>query len=351
MASAPGWYLGGNLGQSRATIDNQRIVAGLMSSGFSTTSISDDNRALGFKLFGGYQFNTYLALEAGYFNLGEFGFTATTMPPGTLTGRIKGQGANLDLVASLQMSQRLSAFARGGVSHIEAKSNFSGTGSAHVLNPRRQQRGVDHKFGVGLEYDFVPAFGLRLEAERYRIGDAIGNKGDIDLFSAGLVYRFGAQSPAATLVAVTAKPVAPSVLAPPPSLEVIAPRKFSLSADSMFGFNRSEVNPAGRQELDQLASSLRGSSFELISVTGHTDRIGPAAYNYALSLRRAEAVKSYLLQNTNLPADKIYTRGVDGSAPVTKPDDCPGTRVTAALIACLQPDRRVEVVVNALTPR
>src|SRR5580704_3405315 len=84
-----GWYAGGNLGQSRATIDEARIVDGLKASGFTTTSITDDDRHLGYKFFGGYQFDRYLALEAGYFDLGQFNFAANTIPPGTYRGNLK----------------------------------------------------------------------------------------------------------------------------------------------------------------------------------------------------------------------------------------------------------------------
>ena len=46
------------------------------------------------------------------------------------------------------------------------------------------------------------------------------------------------------------------------------------------------------------------------------------------------------------PAGKISARGVDGANPVTKPGDCKGSKPTAALKACLQPDRRVDVEVT-----
>lgn len=352
-ASEAGWYLGGNLGQSRATIDDKRIVAGLLSDGFTTTTIRDDNRDLGFKGFGGYQFSRNWALEGGYFDLGQFGFDATTQPQGTVSGQIKVQGVNLDVVGSLPITQRLSAFARGGATYIEAKDRFSGTGSANVLDPRRSKRGANYKFGLGLEYAVLPSLGLRLEAERYRVDDAVGNNGDIDLFSLGLVYRFG-QQPAAVQSLAVAAPEQPYLpVTPPPvvaALPVVAtppPRKISLSADSLFAFDQSVISSRGKQSLDELATGLKGSSFEVITVTGHTDRIGSESYNDALSLRRADAVKSYLVETSDIPANKIEARGVAGSDPVTQPGDCPGTRVTLALIACLQPDRRVEVEVTA----
>ena len=87
-ADGSGWYGGINNGQSMADIDHGRISSGLLSGGFTTTVINDDDRDTGYKLYGGYQFKKYFALEAGYFDLGKFEFTATTVPVGTLRGNI-----------------------------------------------------------------------------------------------------------------------------------------------------------------------------------------------------------------------------------------------------------------------
>lgn len=105
------------------------------------------------------------------------------------------------------------------------------------------------------------------------------------------------------------------------------------------------MKPAGKQHLDKLAADLRGVNFDVITVTGHTDRIGSHAYNMKLSTRCAEAVKAYLV-SAGIPADKIAASGTDGSDPVTKPGECKGKKATKKLIACLQPDRRVEVEVS-----
>ena len=104
FAAEPGWYGGLNLGQSRAKIDDPRIIGGLLAGGFSSASVIDDDRDTGGKVFGGYQFNRYLALEGGYFDLGKFGFTANTVPLGSLTGTIKIKGVNLDLVGTLPIT-------------------------------------------------------------------------------------------------------------------------------------------------------------------------------------------------------------------------------------------------------
>jgi OOP family OmpA-OmpF porin len=344
-----GWYVGFNAGQSRATIDDGRIAAGLLSDGFTTTSINDDNSHFGFKVFGGYEFNRYFSLEGGYFNLGQFGFTADTIPAGSLHGDLKLQGGNIDLVGSLPLGDKFSLFARAGLNYAEAKDSFIGTGSVTVIDPSPQKSAANYKFGVGAEYDFTRSVGIRIEAERYRIDDAVGNKGDIDLYSLGLVYKFGRTAPPPPVVTreLTAAPVAAPPPPPPPPPPPAPPirTRVSFSADSLFDFGKDTVRPAGKQALDEFAAQLKGAQFEVIRVTGFTDRIGSQAYNIALSTRRAEAVKSYLVETAGIPADKITARGADGEAPVTKPDECRGQQRTAKLIACLQPDRRVDVEV------
>jgi OOP family OmpA-OmpF porin len=122
--------------------------------------------------------------------------------------------------------------------------------------------------------------------------------------------------------------------------------RVTFSAESLFDFDSATVKPAGRHALDKLAADLRGIQYDAIQVTGHTDRLGPRAYNQRLSTRRAEAVRGYLVQSGGISAARISARGVDGADPVTRPADCKGSKPTAALIACLQPDRRVEVEVS-----
>jgi len=352
LADEAGWYLGGNVGQSRATIDNERIIGGLLAAGFATTSIDDNDRELGYKLFGGYQFSRYFALEGGYFDLGEFGFTATTSPPGTLDGDMRLRGVNLDALGILPFTDRFSAFARVGVNYAEAKDHFSGSGSVIVPDPDRDERATNYKFGLGLQYDITEALGLRAEAERYRINDAVGNKGDIDLFSIGLVYRFFGKTPPPAPVAVAAQAApAPTPAPPPPAAPAPPPPKtMTFSADSLFDFDQATVKPAGKQALDAFVAQLSDTRYELIRVTGHTDRIGSHDYNMELSTRRAEAVKAYLVESAGIQAAMVATRGVDGADPVTRPGECVGRetpRASAQLIACLQPDRRVEVEVTA----
>lgn len=343
VADDSGWYVGANVGQSRAKIDDARITSSLLGAGFATTSIKDDNRDTGYKVFGGYQINKNFALEGGYFDLGQFGFTATAVPTGTLNGRIKLRGLNLDLVGIAPLTDRFSVFGRVGVNHAQARDSFIGTGAVHVLNPNPTKRDTNYKFGLGVQYDFTEALAMRVEGERYRINDAVGNKGDINLISAGLVYRFGKGKsvPAPLAELPPPEPVreviaeAPPVAVPPPT-----PRfeKYTLSATELFAFNSAEL-ATPQPKLDEIANALSThSKIHDVDIVGYTDHIGSTEYNQRLSERRAVAVKAYLT-NKGVNGNRLKAIGKAEANPVVVCAD----EKRSALIKCLEPNRRVEV--------
>ncbi|MDP3516473.1 MAG: outer membrane beta-barrel protein [Pseudohongiella sp.] len=356
-AAEPGWYIGANLGESRADIDDERIVARLLSDGFRTVALRETEDQTGFKIFTGYQFNRNFAVEGGYFDLGQFSYTARMEPWAIMTGDAKMRGLNVDLVGFLPLGEKLSAFGRAGAIYAETRDRFRGYGPVIIDPFNAHKTEASWKYGAGLQYDFTDKVAMRLEAERYRFDDAIGNDGDIDLFSLGVVYRFGSTSvapvpvsapvAAAPRAAAAAPAPAPAPTPPPPA----APVRVTFSADSLFDFDSSVVKPAGRAELDKLAADLRGVEFDTILVTGHTDRIGSQAYNLRLSNERAIAVKDYLVRSANISASQVSTRGVNGAEPVTTAAQCGAQLTRAQLIPCLAPDRRVEVEVTGTRPR
>ncbi|WP_454832372.1 OmpA family protein [Pseudoxanthomonas wuyuanensis] len=122
------------------------------------------------------------------------------------------------------------------------------------------------------------------------------------------------------------------------------PKRFELSADALFAFGHSDlkdIQPRGREELTAIASQLKDAKATIIRVVGHTDRIGSEADNQVLSQRRAQTVRDFLVQN-GVAADGLSAHGVGESEPVKQ---CPDSLPHDDLVACLQPNRRVEVVV------
>jgi OOP family OmpA-OmpF porin len=148
-------------------------------------------------------------------------------------------------------------------------------------------------------------------------------------------------------VAIAQAPVAPApvVKSPPPPAVKAAPvpmrQKFTFSADALFAFDKAVLKPEGKTMLDDFAVKLNGVQYDVIVLTGHTDRFGTADYNQKLSVRRANAVKDYLASK-DIPANRMQADGKGKTQPVTKPDECRGKK-SAKVIACLQPDRRVDV--------
>jgi OOP family OmpA-OmpF porin len=322
-AEDQGWYIGANIGQSAAKLDHARIYESLANSGVTVTSIDDDDRDLGYKLFGGYQFNRNFALEGGYFDLGEFNLNAQTQPPGTFNGNIGVRGINLDAVGMLPFSERFSGFGRVGLTYAEADTSFAGTGLITVLDSNPKEKDVQYKFGAGLQYDVSPALGVRLEAERYRVNDAVGNKGDIDLYSLGVVYRFGTDQP---------KPVR-TVAAP------VSRQDYCSALDIQYEINQHEIQ---REEVDKLrvvSTYLKRYPGTTASVLGHTDNVGTSADNLRLSRERAQHVVDYLVNQEGIARNRLTAIGYGETRPIADNRTQEGQRM----------NRRIQMVIECVS--
>jgi OOP family OmpA-OmpF porin len=191
LAAEPGWYVGANAGFSKASIDAERIGRELTAAGFTIGTVTADDNHTGLKLFAGYQFHRNFAVEGGYVDLGRYTYVATTTAPaGVLEGKMRRQGANLDLVGSLPITHSFSALGRVGVVYTSVRDTLTGTGGVVVPYPNPGKSDTSAKFGLGLQYDLSKSVGLRGEVERYQISDTAGNVGNIDLYTAGLILKF-----------------------------------------------------------------------------------------------------------------------------------------------------------------
>lgn len=114
--------------------------------------------------------------------------------------------------------------------------------------------------------------------------------------------------------------------------------RYTLSAKELFEFDRAELRKP-QPKLDEIAAALKANpQVGAVTITGHTDRLGSEAYNQKLSERRANAVKNYLVAQ-GVDPKRLEAVGMGEKQPVVECDD----RNQAALIKCLEPNRRVEV--------
>ena len=104
--------------------------------------------------------------------------------------------------------------------------------------------------------------------------------------------------------AIAAKPVSAPVSA-----------KVTYTADALFDFDKSVLKPAAKTSLDNLVGQIKSLALEVIIATGHTDSVGTDAYNQKLSVRRAEAVKKYLVSK-GIADSRIQIEGKGESQPV-----------------------------------
>lgn len=144
-------------------------------------------------------------------------------------------------------------------------------------------------------------------------------------------------------------PVDPANAAcPPQGAPVAAPKmqRYTLNGDALFAFDKHGVNDilsGGRAELNNLAGKLRAfDRLNRVVVVGHTDYLGSDAYNMQLSERRASTIAQYLV-NQGVPSTVISAQGAGESQPVKQ---CDAKLSRSELIACLQPNRRVEIQVD-----
>nr|WP_315476063.1 OmpA family protein [uncultured Undibacterium sp.] len=141
---------------------------------------------------------------------------------------------------------------------------------------------------------------------------------------------------------------APAVTPTLPVPATLIKEKIVLSADALFYFDKSgtgDLLPKGRAELDNLAQKISAGRTDVISLAlvGYTDRLGAVAYNLRLSKARANTVKVYLQEHgVSVPIS------VDGRGMQDQIIACKGISKRAELRTCLQPNRRVEVIVTQL---
>jgi len=200
--------------------------------------------------------------------------------------------------------------------------------------------------GIGFQASLTPQWSLQADLRSVRgflrHDEEFGfRRSNNKYLTVGLNYAFN-PPPVAAAPAPAPEPVveaapAPAPVAPPPP----PPARFekvTLEATKLFEFDKADVIMPS-PKLDEIASALQAdTSITNVDITGYTDRLGSDKYNQKLSERRANAVRDYLVSK-GIDGNRLKAYGKGEANPLVQCNE----KNRAALIACLEPNRRVEV--------
>jgi OOP family OmpA-OmpF porin len=186
MAQAEGWYGGLSIGQTKIN-DFNSLCGDLLSLLPGGSTCSADDKDTGWKLFAGSQFNKNAAVEFGYVDLGKG--TVSLRGPGVGgSASWEAKGFNVALVGILPVDNAFGVLGRIGIFRWDVDLKASGLGGS----VSDSATGADLTYGIGIKYDFNKTTGMRAEWEKFKdVGDEnTTGKGDIDLLSLSLVFKF-----------------------------------------------------------------------------------------------------------------------------------------------------------------
>ncbi|HHF5113587.1 TPA: porin OmpA [Haemophilus influenzae] len=310
---------------------------GAIKENLTLTSYGYRRNTFTYGVFGGYQIlnqdNFGLAAELGYDNFGRVKLRAE----GKTKAKHTNHGAHLSLKGSYEVLDGLDVYGKAGVALVRSDYKFyEAPNSTRDHKKGRHTARASGLFAVGAEYAVLPELAVRLEYQwltrvgKYRPQDkpntAINYNPWIGSINAGISYRFG-------------QGAAPVVAAP----EVVS-KTFSLNSDVTFAFGKANLKPQAQATLDSIYGEMSQVKSAKVAVAGYTDRIGSDAFNVKLSQERADSVANYFVAK-GVAADAISATGYGEANPVTGAT-CDQVKGRKALIACLAPDRRVEIAVN-----
>jgi OOP family OmpA-OmpF porin len=191
FAQDTGWYGGISVGQSSAKIDEATLDQELRAAGFTHNGIRSEESDTGFKLLLGNRFHKNFAAEASYNRLGSVSaetLVTNTAPNINVKAEVESnQAFALDALV-IAPFDRFDVFGRAGAYYAKTK----GTASAGGLSMSETDSNTGLHLGLGADYRVTKTVSIRAEAERFFDvgGDSTGGKGDIDLISVGVLFRF-----------------------------------------------------------------------------------------------------------------------------------------------------------------
>ncbi|MGE0082791.1 MAG: outer membrane beta-barrel domain-containing protein [Desulfococcaceae bacterium] len=221
--------------------------------------------------------------------------------------------------------------ADGYIMHLDALYHFrpdkklvpyiaAGAGGVVLDGDHLKEEYATVNYGGGLKYYVTDNIALRGDARHvYDLEDSRNNAS----VSVGLTFQFGggkkvAEPKPAPAPAAKAEPepeqdkvVGIDEFQPGPVKE-----KVSIDMKLQFDLDKSDIRPEYHSHIKKLADFMKSYPQTCADIEGHTCNIGTARYNFNLSWRRAESVKSYLVKNFGIESSRIRTFGFGLTRPI-----------------------------------
>ncbi len=223
--------------------------------------------------------------------------------------------------------------ADGYIMHLDAMYHFwpdkklvpyvaAGVGGVVLDGDHLKNEYAAVNYGGGLKYYVTDSIALRGDARHiYDLEDSNNNAS----VSVGMTFQFGggkkAEDPEPAPI-----PIAKAEPKPEPEQEEVvgidefqpAPVKEKVSIDLkiQFDLNKSDIKPEYHAHIQKLADFMKSYPQTLADIEGHTCNIGTAQYNFNLSWKRAESVKSYLVKNFGIESSRLRTFGFGPTRPI-----------------------------------
>ena len=314
---ATGAFVGAGAGVSR-----YQDLKGVANNGVERDAFST-------RVFGGYTFNKNWAVEAGHDWLGHAQVAGNAY---------RTDGWTVSVLPRLPLNDQFTLLGEVGLMR-----DFTTNDARHV-----KANGYDPVYGVGVAYRVNDALDLQA---RYRLIDDAGRKatGNTDIHNFGLEAVYYPTRTSAPIAVATPAPAPVAAPAPAPApQQVVETKRFTLTSDVLFDFGKATLKPAGKTALTKLYNQIRNLDMKdhQTVVFGYTDRIGSVAANQKLSQARAQSVVNFLTAK-GINANRITATGRGAANPVTGAT-CKSVKAHKKLVACLAPDRRVEIEVKGL---
>lgn len=186
--TSTGPYVTANVGAGVSSLHTGGIDSAIGAEGLPVTSGTSQTQNTTYGLAFGYRLTPNVAVEAGYVNLGRYGYQSN-VPGGAVVGGWKAQGATAAALGILPIAHNVSVYGKVGV--LAAHTDLSASGSAGIQTVNTSHDTTSPLFGLGASYDITPKVATRVEWTRYNnLGNPSTGYGAVNTYTVGLAYKF-----------------------------------------------------------------------------------------------------------------------------------------------------------------